>query len=216
MGTHSDLVKNDIFNRLEQRKLLPGDPVDEKDMQKRLSISATPMREALINLEAQGIVERRRRGGAIISELDLEGMLKSCEALSEMDGSMAALASLRINPKQAKVLREKAQATMDIAWNLRSGDFYRANQEFHLAIGKASGNELLLDYTLRVGRRIFPYLSLRQEPSDERKTAAKEHVGVCEAILDSNPQRARHLMVKHNDFPRSVALTLMNAARSSS
>ena len=217
MGAHSELVKHDMFDRLKQRKLLPGDPVDEKDMQKRLSISGTPMREALIDLEAQGVIERRRRGGAVIAELDLESLLKLSEILAHMDGSLGALASQRITPRQAKILEDKALASVDFATGLRSESCHDINFAFHFAVAQAAGNELLTEHTIRFARRLLPYISVRQELPGEQQRSAMEHMEICEAILDSNANRARELMIHHSDFfSRSVALAVMNAVRSSS
>ncbi len=69
-------MRESILERVQDRKLLPGDRVDERELRERLSLSATPVREALISLVVTGVFERRPGDGARITSLSLEGLMK--------------------------------------------------------------------------------------------------------------------------------------------
>ena len=218
MATQTDEVKNDIISRLMSRSLLPGDPVDESGIQERLGISGTPVREALIALESEGTVERRRRGGAIVARVGFEDLIKYNEVLAEIAGAIAALASRRINPSEAKALQQTTDACLNHVENHENSasEFHELNVAFHLALGRACGNEFLYQTALDLERKIFPYLAFRLDAPAERVRSANELVGICSAILSSDTENARDLMRNHVLFSNETALTIMNSAKRSS
>ena len=217
MANQTDEVKNDIISRLMRRELLPGDPVDEAGMQERLGISGTPIREALIALEAAGTVERRRRGGAIVSRISFEDLIKYNEVLAEVEAAIAGLASQRISPSQAEALQQSTDACLDHVENHGNSarEYYDLNVAFHAAMGRACGNEFLKETALNLERKIYPYLAFRLDTPVERVRSAKEHVDICAAILGADAEKARDLMRKHVLFSNETALTIMNSAKRS-
>ncbi len=66
-GTQADQDKDDIIKCKQSLTLLPDDKIDENEVRHRLELSGRPIREAIIGLEATGIVGRRPRGGARIA-----------------------------------------------------------------------------------------------------------------------------------------------------
>ena len=217
MANQTEEVKDDIISRLMRRELLPGDPVDEAGIQKRLGISGTPVREALIALEGDGTVERRRRGGAIVARISFEDLIKYNEVLAEVEGAIAALASQRISRSQAEALKRSGDACLDHVENRENSaaEYYQLNVEFHAALGRACGNEYLRETALNLERKIYPYLSFRLDAPAERVRSAREHVDICSAILKADATKARDLMRKHVLFSNETALTIMNSVKRS-
>ena len=58
MGAQAEQVREDILSRIMNRKLMPGDRIDEDDIRARLELSVTPVREALIGLEQARVIEQ--------------------------------------------------------------------------------------------------------------------------------------------------------------
>lgn len=218
MGYQATQVRDDIVNRVLARELNPGDRIDETDLKERLSLSGTPIREALIHLEAEGIVERRPRGGALITSLDLEGLIKMTEAQAELEGSVAALASRRINRKQADRLEKCVQDCLDHA-NFRQenhDNYFDLNVAFHVSLAEASGNEHMANSLFNVANRLIAYLAARHELPGEIQRSALEHQAICQAVLDADSDKARTLMITHTTLSDRMALDVMNTLRGSS
>lgn len=211
MGAQADQVRDDILQRVQARALLPGDRIDEVDLRERLMISGTPIREALIALEAVGVVERRPRDGARIAALDAEALMKMIEVLAEAEGALAYRAARRIGPIQAEQLSEAARACL--AASGPQPAYYDLNLAFHRCIMAAAGNEHLRAMALGAGNRLIGYLTARHALPGEQIRSARDHEAITAAILDAAGDRARDLMIAHVTFSDTMALDIINALR---
>ncbi|MCP5075587.1 MAG: GntR family transcriptional regulator [Rhodobacteraceae bacterium] len=214
MGAQADQVRDDIIRRVMARQLMPGDKVDESELRARLALSGTPVREAILTLEARGIVERRPRGGARIIALDLEGLIKLIEALSEAEGSVAYRAARRINKAQVVKLEQAVvQCELNAQASVPGADYYDLNLDFHHALIDAAGNEYLEEAVLRFGNRLIGYLSARHQLPGEKLRSAADHRKIYQAVVDANGDLARDLMISHVTMTDTMALDVMNAMR---
>lgn len=212
MGIQADQVRDDIVKRVQARSLLPGDKIDEVDLRRRLDLSGTPIREAVIALEATGILKRRPRGGARVAALDLEGLIKLVEAHSETEGTVAYCASRRINSEQAKAL-EKAVVdceNFDDNSPKTRGRYYDLNLAFHVALLAAAGNEFLDEILYRNGNRLIGYFSARHLLPGEPARSAADHRLIYQAVIDGDGDRARRLMIDHVIMSNAQAIDVMN------
>lgn len=213
MGHQANQVREDILDRVLTRSLLPGERVDEADLMRRLGLSGTPIREALISLEAVGVVERRPRDGARITTLDLEGLIKSVEVLAETEAAVAYRAARRINKTQAKDLEDRCRDCLDFAKtpDRGQGDYYDLNIGFHRALIAAAANEYLEESVYLTSNRLIAYLAARHALPGEPERSAEEHSLIRDAVLDANGDLARDLMLKHIVFSDTLALDVFNA-----
>lgn len=215
MGLQADQVRKDILDRVMERRLLPGDAIDESDLRDRLGLSSTPIREAFIALEATGVVHRPPRGGARIAAFDLEGLVKAVETLAEIEGAVAFRAARRINAAQAKALQAAALACSAAAGDdgFAQSGYYNLNLRFHEAMIAASGNEALGGMLLQLGVRLIAYLSARHDLPGEMQRSAADHARICAAVLDGQADEARALMVAHVLFGDTMALDVLNRVK---
>lgn len=215
MGAQADQIRDDIIGRILARRLLPGDRIDEAELRQRLGVSGTPVREAVLILEATGVVERQPRGGARVASVDLEGLMKHIEALAEAEGAVAFRAARRVNPEQARMLEETVQACEAFvkSGNAKDRDYYDLNLDFHLALIKSAGNEHLGEAVLRTGNRLIGYLSARHTLPGEAERSAAEHRLIHQAVIGGEAERARQLMIDHVMMSNAVALDVMNLMR---
>lgn len=215
MGAQANQVRDDILIRVNSRNLRPGDRIDEDDLRHRLCLSSTPIREALISLEASGVIERRPRSGARISVLDLEGLVKMVETMAEIEGAIAYRAARRINPAQAAKVQTALTNCLQFATQdpPAQAHYYDLNLEFHNALIQAAGNEHLANTLFSVRNRLIAYLSARLDPLAEIRRSAQQHQAIFKAVLNAEADHARDLMVQHVTFNDTQALDVMNALR---
>lgn len=217
MGVQADQVRNDIISRVKSRLLLPGDRIDEDELRGRLGLSGTPIREAILTLEAVGIVERRPRSGPRIASLDLEGMVKLVEVLAEVEGAVAYRAARRIAPAESESLRQALEACEAwVAGKAPAGtQYYDLNLAFHTVLTVAAGNEFLAETMFGVGHRLIAYLNARHQLPGESIRSAREHRAIFEAVTTANGDRARQLMIAHVTMSDTLTLDVMNAVNRS-
>lgn len=210
MGAQAKLVRDDILKRVLARDLAPGDRVDESELKNRLALSGTPIREAIITLEAEGILHRRPRDGARIAALDLESLMKLIEVLAETEGVVACRAARRINREQAQRLTDASEACDRFAEGAAAGSYFDLNMAFHRSLIAAAGNEYLEQAVFRTANRLVSYLAARHDLPGEPERSASDHREIARAVLSNDGDGARDLMIRHVMFDADMALGILN------
>lgn len=215
MGSHSELVMDEIRRQLSEGGLRPGDPLDEAALREQFGLSITPVREALLMLEAMGLVERRKRAGARVTALDLETLIGLIETEAELEGTAAYFAAQRINPSQREELEKALLDCESFAQehDTSGHDYYRLNLRFHRAFFAASGNPQLVDVINQVGTRLVFYFRTQHMVHGEIKRSARQHREIYEAIVAGDKTLARRLTTEHCTFDQNMPLTVLNMAR---
>ena len=84
--THAESVRLSLENDIFTGRLPPGASLDEEALARRFSVSRTPVREAMLQLIQSGLVEKKPRQGAIVTQIDLSDMIRLFEVMSELEG----------------------------------------------------------------------------------------------------------------------------------
>ncbi|OYX13404.1 MAG: GntR family transcriptional regulator [Rhizobiales bacterium 32-66-8] len=162
--------------------LLPGQRLDEVWLAERFQVSRTPIREALIQLAASGLVEIRPRRGAHVVLLGPRELIESFELMAEMEAACGRLAARRMGPQDLAALAE-AHAACGQA--VRAGDadaYYPANALFHQAIYAGTGNRVLAAEAQRLQKRLQPYRRLQLRVSRRMDASFAEHEAIFQAL----------------------------------
>ncbi|MGB0507953.1 MAG: GntR family transcriptional regulator [Pikeienuella sp.] len=212
MGTQADQVRDDIIGRVQARKLLPGDVINEDELRTRLNLSSTPVREALIALEATGVIERRPRAGARIVQLDLEGLVKLLEAHAEAEGAVAYRAARRVNKVQAAEIEQALIACeqFDESAPEPKVNYFDLNMAFHQSLMNAAGNVYLSEMLFQRGNRLIGYLYARHNLAGESARSAADHRRIYQAIIDGDCDGARATMISHVMMDDAKVLDVIN------
>lgn len=178
-------------------RLLPGQVLDEREWGRRLGISRTPVREAIRDLTAQGLVMSPPRQRAYIAKVDGSELVELFEALIGLETLVAELAARRITETELTDLRlvhGQSEAAM------RAGDieaFQGHNVRFHTIIADASRNETLLRYLRSVRIRVTPYRMWLFEKLDRMARSFDDHSAIIDALCLQDSVRVRQLMREH-------------------
>ncbi len=212
--SQTDLIIEDIMTRIEAGLLSPGDVLEEQVLAREFDVSRTPVREAILQMEAIGIVRRKPRGGAVIFRPTIEEFLAILEVHAKLEGQAAGLAARRHGPDDAR----KIEVALDKceAHAARYGDdepdlYYLCNLEFHRVVAEAAHNAVLLEMIKTNARRLLAYYRARYRYKGSIGLSAKEHRVIVEAILDRDSDRAEALMAEHVQFDSVTAMDLIAA-----
>lgn len=212
MGAQSQTVIDTILAQIDAGKLHPGDVIAEDALIAELGISRTPLREALLQLEAHGLVQRQPRKGMAVFRPTLEEFLAILEVHAKLEGQAAGLAARRLSPSRADHLRAVVDACA--AHHSAHGDgnpdaYYQLNLDFHRLVGEASGNPFLLDMIKSNARKLMAYYRARYRTVGAIKSSAAEHAIILEAILNRQSDEAETLMAQHVQFDHVTAMDLL-------
>lgn len=132
-----------LMAAIEAGEFRPGDRLRETDIADRLSLSRTPVREALRRLEAERIVEHRPRIGAVIRTLDQTEVVELYEMRLVLERTAAEMAAKHANPAEVDALFALNDEIASVG--LSPPRAAAINQRFHRSIYLAARNRFLLE-----------------------------------------------------------------------
>jgi DNA-binding GntR family transcriptional regulator len=185
-GPKQSLVEqayDELRKRILDNVYPPGYQALEGELALQLGISRTPVREALIRLEKEGLLEIIPRHGVRILPVSPVVMREIYEILTALESAAAEMVASR-RPSEEE-LQPLVQATKDMAKALRANDldaWAEADERFHRRLIELSGNKLLVQTVLnfwdRAHRARMVTLRLRRKPVN----STKEHMEMVEMI----------------------------------
>jgi DNA-binding GntR family transcriptional regulator len=178
-------------------EMRPGQIYSAASLAVELGVSATPVREAMLTLAQEGMVEVAPNKGFRVIELtdtDLD-QITYIRRLIEVP----AVADVAAGPRRAAAagLREAAEAIVTAAETGDLTDYLRADRAFHLGLLELTGNEVLVQIVgdLRSRARLYGLRSLAQ--SGTLIASAAEHAELLDLVLAGDSVGARALMDRH-------------------
>ncbi len=214
MSAPSPSLVQYLLNRIDLGLLNPGDVIDEQELVATYGVSRTPVREAILHLEAVGLVRRLPRKGATIFRPTLEEFLAILEVHAKLEGQAAGLAARRLS-RQGAVALEATVAACE-AHAAAKGDaepdaYYQCNLRFHEAVAIAAGNDVLVDFIKTNARKLLAYYRARYRFAGSIAKSAAEHRAIAGLIHDRDSVGAEALMQRHVQFDQVTAMDLLAA-----
>ncbi|MGC3964858.1 MAG: FadR/GntR family transcriptional regulator [Rhodocyclaceae bacterium] len=182
----------------------------ERDLSKKLGVSRSSVREALIALEMLGWVEIRTGNGVFVrtnlpetaaanAAIEEGGVADLLKAREFLEGELCGLAAKTATPSQIDKMRDIiAQMEQMDTDNL---EFHQLDRNFHLLIAEMTGNPVLLDVLTQLwNKRYSPMYKRFEDHYTEHGLApdlAQEHREIFEAIREHDPTLARDKMRGH-------------------
>jgi len=177
-----------LMNAIETGLYQPGDRLREVEIAERLSLSRTPIREALRRLEAENIIEHRPRVGAVIRKLGQTEVVELYEmrlVLERTAAEMAAKHSAEAEIDALAAINEDIRQTPDDAPRAAA-----INQKFHHAIYLAGRNRFLLDAARAINNALLLLGPTTLADADRIATVVHQHSQIIEAISAADIEAA--------------------------
>ena len=184
--------------------LSPGSRIDEGALVRDLRMSRTPVREALILLAGQGLVELLPNRGARVTEMPLSSLPEFFETLGLLQRATHRWAAVRRSPRELLGIEAAHQAFARVARSDPTG-IPDANRDFHAVIADAGHNAFmlqtyceLLDQGLRLAR--FTVIYDPPEGTTRKRhfdAVVAEHAMLVEAIRQGDAETTERLAASH-------------------
>lgn len=196
-----------IFDLIQHREILPGSRLFETELEERLSISRTPIRQAFDQLTADGVLEKRPgQKGFFFPKLSIHDLCHAYIFREQLELLSVRLATFNLTDESAKKVK-RAITNEETLCELRIIETYRDIQNsFHAVLASVSNNAYLERTIKHIYMRLsfyeFYYGSYRvqKEQIEAHKTEARmiqEHESIFQAVKDRKTELAAERMETH-------------------
>ena len=206
-----------IRRRIVSLEYRPGMSLDEKSLVDELGLSRTPVREALIRLAGEGLIEIEKNKGAKVTELDLKTLQSIFEAGDLIERAFTRLACLRRSEDDLEAIK---QAMLAFESDLGDGDITNmviSNTEFHLRIAAAAGNKYFLDSYRRIladHERIAQMWyqdTVERGNTQSQEMVLAQHQELFAALKDRDADRAEKISMEHASLCKEGIRALLSS-----
>jgi DNA-binding GntR family transcriptional regulator len=212
MVTQPETLLATLLSWIDLGRLNPGDMIDEAALVAEFAVSRTPVREALLQLEAMGLLRRLPRKGAVVFRPTLEKFLAILEVHARLEGQAAGLAARRLSKAGAFALESIVAACEGHVAQKGDNDpdqYYQLNLRFHETVAIAAGNPFLTEMIKTNARRLLAYYRARYRYAGVIAASAREHRQLAMLITNRDSVGAEALMQRHVQFDQVTAMDLL-------
>lgn len=200
-----DAAYRSILKLILNNQIKPGDFILETEFSEMLSMSRTPVRQALGRLIAEGFLEKKRKKGCIIPVPTPDDARQIFQAREIIETEVVKLAVSNASKNDIAELKLILRAENVALSSNNKENYWLANEEFHFGVMKSSKNIYLEGFCRNIFRKSSIYILFfdsfysRTEKSKKHphQFSLTEHEGILESIENKDSKRAEELMKKH-------------------
>ncbi|MEM6536910.1 MAG: GntR family transcriptional regulator [Pseudomonadota bacterium] len=213
--TLSERIRHTLEEDILGGKLKPGMHLNELELVDRFSASRTPIREAIRQLVAQGLVEVVPRKGAFVARVSLQTLLELFELMTELEATCARLAAERISAEQKAELIALHQSYKPLAENEATAQaYFETSSGFHRMLFAATQNTELEALANTTYDRLLAYRRKQLGNGNRSPKSFEEHTSVLDAVLRGDGKAAETAMRAHSREVSGNALDVLRSLRS--
>lgn len=196
-------LKQDIVDQ----NIAGGEKLTLKVLQERFQTSSTPVRDAIMKLSQDGLVEQVTNVGARVVEINSSSIREVYDLCGALDSFAVKAASFYEPAEEVRAALSENIAAQEAALNKGDGEgYFQYSNEFHDIFYKYANNKLLIDTAHRIDT-LFSIISNRYKTiSVPDRETLEEHKGICNAFLASDFTGAAERMVAHFEHNRDHLL----------
>ncbi len=204
-----------LRDRILRGSFPEGEPLRQDAIAEELGVSRIPVREALRQLEAEGLVTFSPHRGAVVSTLSLGAISELFEMRAEMESDLVR----RAVPLMTKSDDGRAEEILD-AYEvaLRNGEvshYGELNWQFHSTLYAPSEREFTLAMVKKLHQHSDRYLRMQLALTHGESRARQEHRAIATAAKKRDPKKASQLMREHILGAGTALVTFLEEQRAS-
>ncbi len=202
-----------IRDAIVDGRLAPGSRLKEEELARELGISRTPVREALLVLQADGLIESTPNRGATVRSYDAADLDDLYQLRALLEGFAARLAAARITPEEVDRLRESCERFVGLRTDDDVTELVRENVRFHDVILGAAGSERLAQMVRGVIQLPLVYRSYVWYSPEQKLISEHYHRQLTAALAAREAERAELVMKEHVLEARDVLIARLRAGQ---
>ncbi|MEX0375169.1 GntR family transcriptional regulator [Spiribacter pallidus] len=190
-------LRDELAEAVINGELSPGEKIDPEALSERYGCSRTPVREAIQQLHASGLLVVVPKRGTFVAELGVTELIERFEVMAELEAMAARLAARRVSTAEMAELSKALRACQSAAAQGDADRYYYENEHFHHIIYRASQNGFLEEEARRLHDRLKPYRRLQLRMRNRLQRSQQEHAEVVAAIEAGDAEAAAESLRAH-------------------
>lgn len=196
-ATAASRIYSDLRAELVSLRRLPGDALSEAEIALSYGVSRTPVREAILKLSDEGLLEIFPQSGIIVSRIPVAALPEAIIIRKALEETTARLAAERATSSQILALRSILERQREANAANDGDDFHQADEMFHAAIADVAGYPGIWKLILQVKVNVDRYRRLTLPQSGRITQVIAEHEIILRAIEAHDPAAAGIAMNRH-------------------
>jgi GntR family transcriptional regulator, rspAB operon transcriptional repressor len=196
-ATASSRIYSDLRAELVSLRRRPGEPIPEAEIALSYGVSRTPVREAILKLSDEGLVEIFPQSGIFVSRIPLAALPEAIIIRKALEETTARLAAERATSSQVLNLHSILQRQREAEAADDREAFHQADEMFHAAIADVARYPGIWTWVQQVKVHVDRYRRLTLPQHGRIGQAIAEHQAILRAIEAHDPAGARMAMEAH-------------------
>jgi len=195
--TIANAVAHSLEDAIIKGKIKSGTRLVEREIAEMFKVSRIPVREAIRELQAKGLVSKISHKGAVVSKNSLEEIKEICEVKCVIESFSASEAAKKITEKDIKELHLLVNKMEDQIKKKNFLSYAVIAEKFHCIIHRAHGNKTLYEIYQKLDNQIFWHRFTYLHYSERIKRSFEQHKNILEALSNKDSKKVELLMKKH-------------------
>ncbi|NBE83423.1 GntR family transcriptional regulator [Micromonospora rubida] len=191
----SETVANLLRDRIMSGQLRPGDRIRLEEVAQETGLSITPVREALLMLRSEDMVELQPRRGHVVAPLFRQDIMDVFGLQGDIAGELAARVAVSITPAHLDDLRQQHERLRRAVQARQTSRVEQLEFEFHRSINRLA-DARKLSWLLRTATRYTPSRFYAADP-EWRASMIADHEALLVALEAHDPVTIRPIMARH-------------------
>lgn len=201
-----EFIKSKIINC----EIKPGSDISEDDIMKQLQTSRTPIREALMKLEQEGLVDIFPRKGIFVTQITFKDIYDIFEIREIIETQLVKRGFDKISLEKLVYFKEKFNQMDEEGNYITDKDFFHLDLEFHKMVVETTGNNYLIEFMNKIYDKDYRIRVLTTTLfKEERRRNKTEHLNIINSILNKDKEKTEKYLIEHIENSKRAALRII-------
>ncbi|WP_448206983.1 GntR family transcriptional regulator [Azospirillum sp. sgz302134] len=198
-ATAAATIYRDLRTEIVSLSRKPGEPISEKQIAEAFGVSRTPVREAVLRLADEGLIEVFPQSGTFVARIPIASLPEASLIRKTLEQATARFAAERATRSQIAALHANLERQREVDAAGDAAGFHQADEAFHALIAEIAGYPGFWPLTQQVKVQIDRCRQLTLPVPGRMATVIAEHEAIVAAIADGDPDAAARALADHID-----------------
>jgi GntR family transcriptional regulator, rspAB operon transcriptional repressor len=196
-GNAAHLIYREVRDDIVSMRRKPGEPIVEREIALARGVSRTPVREALLRLADEDLIEIFPQSGTFVSRIPVSALPEAILMRTALEQTTARLAAERSDSAYIARLRDLLATQRRVVARGDRNRFHEADEAFHAAIAEAAGHPGIWRFIEQVKIQVDRYRRLTLPVPGRMRRVLDEHAAIVAAIETHDGTAAAAAMAAH-------------------